>query len=103
MSAAAEPVGTLEVALAHADAVEATERRPGQYMKSPKAREGKTVADNFFAEPQLQLAEGLLAYIEKLFGEFSQFLVGAFPALFGGDTKSNDTAKGIEGQRDQAL
>lgn len=83
--------------------VEKTQRAPGQYLKAPKAVEGKTTGDNFFAEPQLQLAEGLLVYIEKLFGEFSQFLVGAFPALFGGDTKTNDTASGIASQRDQAL
>lgn len=83
--------------------VEKTQRAPGQYLKAPKAVEGKSIADNFFAEPQLQLAEGLLVYIEKLFGEFSQFLVGAFPALFGGDTKTNDTASGIASQRDQAL
>lgn len=85
------------------DGVEKVDRAPGQYLKAPKVAEGKTIGDYFFAEPQLQLAEGLLVYIEKLFGEFSQFLVGAFPALFGGDTKSNDTAKGIESQRDQAL
>jgi hypothetical protein len=85
------------------DAVETTERRPGQYMKAPKVLEGKTINDFFFAEPQLQLAEGLLVYIEKLFGEFAQFLCGAFPALFGGDTKSNDTSSGISQQRDAAL
>lgn len=80
-----------------------TERKPGQYMKAPAAPEGKTIGDNFWAEPQLQVAEGLLSYIEKLFGEFSQFLCGAFPALFGGNTGSNDTATGIAQQRDQAL
>lgn len=85
------------------DGVEKTERRPGQYMKAPKSTEGKTIADAFWAEPQIQLAEGLLVYIEKLIGEFSQFLCGAFPALFGGDTKANDTASGIQTQRDQAL
>jgi hypothetical protein len=51
----------------------------------------------------VQIAEGLLVYLEKLFGEWAQFLVGAFPALFGGNTGSNDTARGIQGQRDQAL
>ena len=86
------------------DALEKTERKPGQYMKAPKkAAEGRGIGDLFYAEPQLQLAEGLLVYIEKLFGEFAQFLCGAFPALFGGDTKSNDTASGIAQQRDQAL
>jgi len=83
--------------------LEATARAPGQYIKAPPPPEGKAIADNFWAEPQIQLAEGLLVYIEKLFGEFSQFLCGAFPALFGGDTKSNDTARGIDAQRDQAL
>jgi hypothetical protein len=85
------------------DALEKTRREPGQYLKAPKAKDGKTIGDNFFAEPQLQLAEGLLVYIEKLFGEFAQFLCGAFPALFGGDTKGNDTSSGISQQRDAAL
>jgi hypothetical protein len=83
--------------------VEKVKREPSQYMKAPKSKEGKSIADNFYAEPQIQLAEGLLVYVEKLFGEFAQFLCGAFPALFGGDTKSNDTASGIQMQRDQAL
>jgi hypothetical protein len=82
---------------------EATRREPGQYMKAPPAVEGKAIADNFYAEPQIQLAEGLLTFIENLFGTWSQFLCGAFPALFGGDTGSNDTAKGIGQQRDAAL
>lgn len=85
------------------EGVSKTERAPGQYMKAPKAVEGKAIADNFYAEPQIQLAEGLMTYIEKLFGEFAQFLCGAFPALFGGNTGSNDTAAGIAQQRDQAL
>jgi hypothetical protein len=82
---------------------ENTTRAPGQYMKAPPPPEGKAIGDNFWPEPQIQLAEGLLVWIEKLFGEFSQFLCGAFPALFGGDTKANDTASGIASQRDQAL
>lgn len=85
------------------EGVEKVKREPGQYMKAPKSKEGKGTGDLFFAEPQLQLAEGLLVYLEKLFGEFAQFLCGAFPALFGGDTKGNDTASGIQTQRDQAL
>jgi hypothetical protein len=85
------------------EGVERVKREPGQYMKAPKSKEGKGTNDLFYAEPQLQLAEGLLVYLEKLFGEFAQFLCGAFPALFGGDTKGNDTASGIQTQRDQAL
>jgi len=76
--------------------------RPNQYIKM-KRKPDKDMAANIFVEPQIQLAEGLLTYIQNLFGEFSQFLCGAFPALFGGNTGANDTASGIASQRDQAL
>ena len=42
-------------------------------------------------------------YVEQLRNEIPQFLTGAFPALFGGDTGSNDTAAGISIQRNQAM
>src|SRR5229473_3147814 len=77
-------------------------RAPGQYRKL-KRKPDKELSENFHTEQQVQIAEGLLVYLEKLFGEFAQFLVGAFPALFGGNTGSNDTASGIASQRDQAL
>jgi len=83
-------------------ALNEAERSPGHYRKL-KAKTGKALAESFYTEPQLQIAEGLLVYLEKLFGEWAQFLVGAFPALFGGNTGSNDTASGIASQRDQAL
>src|SRR5271156_1717524 len=85
-----------------AQALSEIQRAPGQYRKL-KRRPDKELAANFFTEQQIQIAEGLLVYLEKLFGEWSQFLVGAFPALFGGNTGSNDTASGIASQRDQAL
>jgi hypothetical protein len=85
-----------------AQALNEIQRAPGQYRKL-KRRPDKELAANFHTEDQIQIAEGMLVYLEKLFGEFSQFLVGAFPALFGGNTGSNDTASGIASQRDQAL
>jgi hypothetical protein len=85
-----------------AQALNEIQRAPGQYRKL-KRRPDKELAANFHTEEQIQIAEGMLVYLEKLFGEFSQFLVGAFPALFGGNTGSNDTASGIASQRDQAL
>jgi hypothetical protein len=85
-----------------AQALNEIQRAPGQYRKL-KRKPDKELAANFYTEQQIQIAEGLLVYLEKLFGEFSQFLVGAFPALFGGNTGSNDTASGIASQRDQAL
>jgi hypothetical protein len=84
------------------EALQQIEIKPGLYVKM-KRKPDKDLAANIFVEPQIQLAEGLLVYIQNLFGEFAQFLCGAFPALFGGNTGSNDTAQGIASQRDQAL
>lgn len=84
------------------EALAQIDAKANQYLKM-KRRPDAELASNIYVEPQIEIAEGLLVYIEKLFGEFSQFLVGAFPALFGGNTGSNDTASGIASQRDQAL
>ena len=84
------------------EALSQLQAKPNQYVKM-KRKPDKDLAGNIYVEPQIQIAEGLLVYIEKLFGEFAQFLCGAFPALFGGNTGSNDTASGIASQRDQAL
>ena len=73
-----------------------------QYFQIAKTA-GEALGENFHVEDQIQLAEGLLTYIQNLFGEWLQFLSGAYPALFGGNTGSNDTASGIASQRDQAL
>jgi len=96
------PITWIDAEGIDAQALNEIQRAPGQYRKL-KRRPDKELAANFFTEQQIQIAEGLLVYLEKLFGEWSQFLVGAFPALFGGNTGSNDTASGIASQRDQAL
>lgn len=83
-------------------ALNETRAQPKSYLPL-KARAGQGLEQSFYTEPSITIAEGLLDYIEKLFGEWSQFLSGDFPALFGGSTGSNDTAAGIQGQRDQAL
>jgi hypothetical protein len=85
------------------DGLQDAERRPGQYLKSPKAPAGKGIAENFFTEQQIEIAQGLIQYMQWLFGEAPQFLSGGSPALFGGDTGKNDTLGGITIQRDQAL
>jgi hypothetical protein len=96
------PITWIDAEGVDAQAMNEMQRNPGQYRKL-KRRPDKELSANFFTEQQIQIAEGLLVYLEKLFGEFSQFLCGAFPALFGGNTGSNDTASGIASQRDQAL
>lgn len=83
-------------------ALEDAERKPGQYLKAPKLT-GKSTGDMFFTEQQIEIAQGLIQYMQWLFGEAPQFLSGGSPALFGGDTKGNDTLGGITIQRDQAL
>jgi hypothetical protein len=85
------------------NALNDSQRRPGQYLPAPKPPAGKGIADAFFVEPQIQIAEGINNYMQWLFGEGPQFLSGGSPALFGGDTKGNDTLGGITIQRDQAL
>lgn len=96
------PITWIDAEGIDAQALNEMQRSPGQYRKL-KRKPDKELAANFYTEQQIQIAEGLLVYLEKLFGEFAQFLVGAFPALFGGNTGSNDTASGIQSQRDQAL
>jgi|HubBroStandDraft_4_1064222.scaffolds.fasta_scaffold00050_8 hypothetical protein len=83
-------------------ALQDAERRPGQYLKAPKVT-GKGTADLFFTEQQIEIAQGMIQYMQWLFGEAPQFLCGGSPALFGGDTQGNNTLGGITIQRDQAL
>jgi len=54
-------------------------------------------------EPQVNMNAALPDFVKEYSGELSQLLTGAFPALFGGNTGSNDTAQGIGIQRDAAL
>jgi hypothetical protein len=96
------PIKWVDSEAVDTEALQSIEIKPGLYLKM-KRKPDKALAENIFVEPQIQLAEGLLVYVQNLFGEFAQFLCGAFPALFGGNTGANDTASGIASQRDQAL
>ena len=96
------PIKWVDSEAIDAQALSELNSKPNQYVKM-KRRPDKDLAGNIFVEPQIQLAEGLLLYIQSLFGEFSQFLCGAFPALFGGQEGQPDTMGGMQIQRDQAL
>lgn len=61
------------------------------------------VADAFFVVRTDSVSPDLYRTKADLTRETAQFLTGAFPALFGGDTGTNDTLGGITIQRDQAL
>jgi hypothetical protein len=64
---------------------------------------GLGVNDLIFVEPNVNPPVSLAEFVKEYSGELAQLLTGAFPALFGGNTGSNDTASGIGIQRDAAL
>lgn len=61
------------------------------------------VRSQLMFSPAVEPSQALTNYLGELFSNIPQFLSGVFPALFGGDTGSNDTLGGIAIQRDQAL
>jgi hypothetical protein len=77
---------------------------PGGIVPFSALPPGASSAESAFYAAVL---EGIPATLPQLIqfiqGPLSQFISGAFPALFGGDTGDNDTAKGISIQRDQAM
>lgn len=66
-------------------------------------KQGLTVNEGVKLTPQAQVPPDMLALLREFVGPLAQFLVGIFPALFGGDTGANDTFRGIALQRDQAM
>lgn len=64
---------------------------------------GQDIRSKVLFGTAVEPAVALVNYIQELFGPIPQFITGAFPALFGGNTGSNDTASGIAIQRNQAL
>lgn len=89
---------------AETDAINLMISQPGNLVPISALPPGATSMAEAFYEAALEAVPSTLpALIEFLQGPFAQFLTGAFPALFGGDTGKNDTAKGIAIQRDQAM
>jgi hypothetical protein len=68
-----------------------------------QSQPGKTVEQLIFVEPAVTVNQSLPDFVKEYSGELAQLLSGMFPALFGGNTGSNDTASGIGIQRDAAL
>lgn len=62
-----------------------------------------SIGDKLMFTPAVAPSVAMMRYIEMLLNEIPQLLSGNSPALFGGDTGSNDTAAGISIQRNQAL
>lgn len=63
----------------------------------------QSVADCYSQTAPVEVPADLIQAETDLRDQLAQFVTGAFPALFGGDTKANDTLGGIAIQRDQAM
>lgn len=82
-------------------AMQSGKNAPGEYVAVEK--NGQTpIGDDFFVEPTIDVPPSLIQMIQELKGEIAQFLVGAFPALFGVQD-TGETASGFAMQRNQAL
>ena len=68
-----------------------------------KGKPGMPVAQGIYTPPPSEVAASMIQSMADLMGPVSQFLTGAFPALFGGEMESNDTASGYAMARDQAM
>lgn len=68
-----------------------------------KGKPGMAIRDGIFTPPPSQVAPDMMQSMADMMGPIAQFLTGAFPALFGGEMESNDTASGYAMARDQAM
>lgn len=84
------------------EAIRSQTNIPGD-VGSYKPQPGMTADELVFVEPGIEVPTSLPEFIKSYSGELAELLTGAYPALSGGDTGSNDTAHGIAIQRDQAL
>ena len=84
------------------DALNKQTSEPGSIIPA-RQKQGQALGDSFYQAQSSVASPQMLAELEMLVGPLAQLLTGMFPALFGGDTGGNDTAKGIGIQRDQAL
>lgn len=77
---------------------------PGNVVPFTSLPPGASSAESAFYAAVLEgIPETLPQLVQLIQGPLAEFISGAFPALFGGDTGDNDTAKGISIQRDQAM
>jgi hypothetical protein len=64
---------------------------PGAHYPA-RAKPGQSLASGFFQPDAAEVPPDLAEHTAGLMGPVSQFLTGAFPALFGGAMSNNDTA-----------
>lgn len=84
------------------DAIKAQTNVPGD-IGSFKRQPGVPFNELMGVEPSPTHNPSLPDFVKEYIGPISQLIGGAYPALSGGDTGSNDTKGGIITQRNQAL
>jgi len=84
------------------DALQSQTAEPGVHYPA-RAKPGQSLAAGFFQPEPAEVPGDLAEHAANLMGPISQFLTGAFPALFGGAMAGNDTASGYSMARDQAM
>jgi len=70
---------------------------------SVRAKPGRSVADAFFQTQAGQLPQYTTTLMQELRTDVPQFILGTFPAAFGGGTPGNPTAAGQAIERDAAM
>lgn len=98
------PQGFIDKDIIDAEAYTEQGAMPGNvtFTKSGMGANGNLNNRIMFTQA-IEPSQALIEFRGELLGPILQFISGNFPALFGGDTGSNDTASGIAQQRNQAL
>jgi hypothetical protein len=84
------------------DSLQNQTAEPGSHYPA-RAKPGQSLASGFFQPEPAEVPGDLTEHAADLMGPISQFLTGAFPALFGGAMSNNDTASGYAMAREQAM
>src|SRR5580698_2880454 len=84
------------------DSLQNQTAEPGSHYPA-RAKPGQSLASGFFQPEAAEVPGDLSEHAGDLMGPISQFLTGAFPALFGGAMSNNDTASGYAMAREQAM
>jgi len=85
------------------DGMKEHQSRPGARYGVTRDDKTQPIPAGVFFEPPAAVSPDMLEYGKDLMGPTSQFLTGAFPALFGGNMAGSKTAAEYSMARDQAL
>ena len=99
------PEGFADEDLLDFEARARTIAKPGEITPVAALRPGEKIDDKMKFTQAVEPSRTLVDYRNQLFGPISQFICGAFPALFGGDQEGagGETAAGYAMARNQAL